>query len=172
MTVTIDVYGTPAPEGSHKAFVNKATGRAHIVHDSKRLAPWREAVKYAARRATHGEQPFPSGAVRVSVTVYVRRPKSHYGTGRNAGIVKDSAPLFPSTRVDLDKQVRVVFDGITDAGVWGDDSQVVMLSAHKCYADARHPGAAITIDPMDDDEVRAVFDEITDFDPMDDNDEE
>jgi hypothetical protein len=41
-----------------------------------------------------------------------------------------------------------VFDGLTDAGVWDDDGQVVKITAWKVYADTREPGAFIKISPL------------------------
>ena len=34
-----------------------------------------------------------------TIRFYFDRPKSHYGTGRNEGIVRDSAPGYPVTVV-------------------------------------------------------------------------
>lgn len=44
--IEIRVVGTPAPQGSHKAFV--VNGRASIVDDSKKTRPWRQDVREAA----------------------------------------------------------------------------------------------------------------------------
>ncbi|MGH3500203.1 MAG: RusA family crossover junction endodeoxyribonuclease, partial [Nocardioidaceae bacterium] len=74
------------------------------------------------------------------------RPKSHYGTGGNAHLVKASAPLFPTGKPDADKLLRSVFDALTAARVWRDDAQAVYLGARKVYADARPPGATILIE--------------------------
>jgi len=46
---------------------------------------------------------------------------------------------------DLDKLVRAVCDGLTDAGIWDDDSQVIRLIARKDYADNCEPGVDIQV---------------------------
>ena len=43
----------------------------------------------------------------------------------------------------LDKLLRAVLDGVTDAGAWRDDSQVAQLSAVKRWADAETPGGGV-----------------------------
>ena len=71
------------------------------------------------------------------LSFYLPRPKGHHGTGKNAGIVKASAPRFPATKPDIDKLTRSTLDALGEAGVWADDSQVVRLSVSKDYADTR-----------------------------------
>ena len=61
----------------------------------------------------------------------MERPKSHFGTGKNADKVKQSAPVFPATMPDIDKLMRAILDGLTDAQVWLDDGQVVWCPDHQ-----------------------------------------
>jgi Holliday junction resolvase RusA-like endonuclease len=50
-------------------------------------------------------------------------------------------------RPDLDKLLRSTLDGLTDAGVWRDDSQVVSISAAKVYAkNGDTPGVIIEVE--------------------------
>ena len=74
--------------------------------------------------------------------IYFPRPRAHYGTGRNANRLKDSAPLWHDKRPDVDKLARAVLDAITESGTLRDDCQVVALSARKRYGP---PGVAITL---------------------------
>jgi Holliday junction resolvase RusA-like endonuclease len=75
-----------------------------------------------------------SGPVEVDVTFYLERPAT----------VTVKARPWPIKPPDLDKLVRSL-DGLTDAGVWDDDGQMVVLRASKVYADTREPGASIKI---------------------------
>ncbi len=154
--LTIRVLGTPAPQGSKRAFRNKHTGRIQQVESSERVKPWREAVKWAARQAMempdlvlahNANVALFDCPVEVAVTFTMPRPKGHYRTGRNAHLLRDAAPLFPAGTPDLDKTVRSTFDGLGEAGVWRDDAQVVYVSAWKIYESARYglPGAHITV---------------------------
>ena len=138
MSLTFDVYGRPAPQGS-KRYVggNRAQG-GRFIEASKYLPAWRKAILEAATVAMD-EQGWEkvSGPVEVDVTFYLERPAT----------VQVSARPWPIKPPDLDKLVRSL-DGLTDAGVWDDDGQMVILRASKQYADTREPGASITITPI------------------------
>ena len=82
--------------------------------------------------------------VYVQLDFYLSRPKSHYGTGRNAQKIKESAPSWPG-RPDVDKLARAVLDALTGL-VIADDSTVVELRAGKSYG--RRPGVAVLVEEM------------------------
>lgn len=72
-------------------------------------------------------------ALVVQITFYFTRPDTHFGTGRNAGVIKDSAPLYPEkTGGDLDKLTRAVLDALTGI-VWKDDKRIVTLPVRRRY---------------------------------------
>lgn len=151
-SLTIRVVGTPIAQGSKRAFVNKYTGRAQVVDDAKGLMPWREAVTHAALLAREDAEfgeliPTEIGPVRVVIRFLFNRPKGHYGTGRNANLVKESAPAHPVTARDVDKLSRGVLDALTAAGVFADDKQVIELTAVKAYtAGVALEGAEIRVE--------------------------
>lgn len=138
--VRIVVRGKPAPQGSKKAFLNKRTGRINQVEDSARSRPWRAQVQQAAEDvlADMGAtaERF-TGPVFVSVAFYFDRPNTHYRSGRNSHLLRDNAPAFPHNKgtYDLDKLQRTIFDALTSAGVWADDSQVASVVATKRWTD-------------------------------------
>ena len=93
-----------------------------MIHDCLRWEDWKAAVAFGAREVFHGE---PLLEALVLHLLFTRtRPKSHFGTGKNAGILKASAPDSPSSKPDLTKLVRAVEDSLTGI-VWKDDAQVV-----------------------------------------------
>lgn len=145
MTVlSITVHGIPAPQGS-----KRHVGGGRMIEMSKALGPWREAVKKAARDAiddhrANGDWVLSNQPVGLEVYFHFLRPKGHYGTGRNAGKLRASAPLRPAVIPDLSKLIRSTEDALTDAGVWRDDALVVSVSAGKFYDEA-FCGARITI---------------------------
>lgn len=139
--IVIEVRGQPAPQGSKRP-VRLGNGKIGMVESSKAVGPWREAVRAECQRVMKAEDGPLDGAVAVSVTFTVARPRGHFGTGRNAHMVKDSAPSYPAARPDLDKMLRAVLDGLTVGGAWADDSQVVRIGAEKLYG---IPGARIRI---------------------------
>ena len=140
----IYVVGTPAPQGSHRAFVVK--GRAIVTQDSKKTKPWREAVKAAA----HDPQRTPLvGPVEVSIVFYMPRPQAHYRSGKHAGELKATAPDWCDKRPDIDKCTRSTCDALTEAGVYRDDNQVVRLSVQQRYAN-HTAGARIVVTALTD----------------------
>ncbi len=146
--LTIRVLGTPAPQGSKSAFRNKYTGRIQQVESSKKVKPWREAVKQAAADAIMASAwERAEGPVELHIVFVFARPKSHFRTGRNAHLLRDDAPHWRASTPDISKTVRATEDALTDAGVWRDDGQVVHVTALKVYEGRVNglPGAHITI---------------------------
>lgn len=150
--ITFHVAGIPAPQGSKTAMPvrknGKLTGKTNLVESSKALKPWRTLVTHQARRAKpKGFTPY-AGAVRVEVIFLFPRPKDHYGTGRNAGELKPSAPEHHLKKPDIDKTLRAILDSLTMAGIYRDDSQVVEVQTSKRYATGGNPGASISVQPL------------------------
>jgi Holliday junction resolvase RusA-like endonuclease len=142
------VNGIPAPQGS-----KRHVGNGRMVESSKAVGPWREAVRAEAQRVREaaGWQPLaPGQPASVTLVFALGRPRTHYGTGRNAGQEKASAPHFPAGRPDVDKLARAVLDGLTEGGVLEDDGQVVSLVATKIWAHGDMPeGALIMVEACD-----------------------
>ena len=133
------VPGKPQSQGS-KRWVGR------MIEANKDLAPWRATVTAYTLKAirAHGNERMFIGPVTIRLEFYFARPKAHYGTGKNAGKLKPNAPTWVSTTPDADKLVRAICDGITDAGLWQDDSLVVEIHAVKMYAE--QPGVLITVE--------------------------
>ncbi|HLM89272.1 MAG TPA: RusA family crossover junction endodeoxyribonuclease [Streptosporangiaceae bacterium] len=136
--IKITVDGRPAPQGSK---VRNRYGA--IYEDNRAVRPWRDAVRTEAQRAQRAEDGPMFGAVLVVIVFRLARPKGHYGTGRNAGTVRSSAPAHPSGKPDVDKLARAVLDGLTEGSAFKDDAQVVSLQVTKVYAE--RTGADITV---------------------------
>ena len=126
---TIVIPSNPIPKGSIRAFIGKTTGRAIVVADRrKQLRQWEATIaEHASRHCNGGPH---SGMVCVSMIFIFKRPKSHFGSGRNAERMKPLAPCGHMQRPDVDKLVRAVLDGLTGVA-FVDDSQVVMIEARK-----------------------------------------
>lgn len=132
----IRVYGEPAPQGSKKAYVRG--GRAVVVEQSAKVAPWRNSVSAAAVQVRQEQPTQFIDAVAVRIVFFMPRPVS-VPKGR----------MYPSVKPDLDKLVRSTLDALSDAGVWTGDQLVVQLHASKRYATADvecAPGATIWIE--------------------------
>jgi Holliday junction resolvase RusA-like endonuclease len=124
-TFKVTAIGTPAPQGS-----KRHVGRGVMIESSKKVKPWREAVKQAASdliavagetgRLTAG---FPlDGPLVVTICFTLARPKS-----------APKSRTRPDRMPDLSKLIRSTEDALTDAGVWADDARVVGVAARKVY---------------------------------------
>jgi len=126
------VRGLPAPQGS-----KTLTRYGALMESSKKVKPWRQDIIHAALEAYSGK-PFDE-PVGVSVTFVFPRPKSHYGTGKNAEFLKKNAPYFCTSKKngDIDKLCRSTFDALSvssGGSVIMDDSLIVAVKAWKRYA--------------------------------------
>lgn len=154
--VEFTVYGQPAAQGS-KRYVGHRRGadgreRAVLIEQSKRVKPWRRNVADAAVLARPAE--LFDGPLVADMVFSFARPAGHFGTGRNAGVLKASAPLAPAVAPDLSKLARSTEDALT-AIVWKDDSRVVAYGRlAKVYAGSddpdalAEPGAVIRVRPF------------------------
>lgn len=145
--LTIDITGTPAPQGSKRAFV--VNGHAVMTESSTKVKPWRQDVVAAVLNTianTPAFEPY-AGPVRVDITFYLPRPRYHYRTGARAHELKDGAPTYVDKKPDKDKLERATCDALTTSGVIRDDSQIAAGFVEKRYADAA-TGARITITPL------------------------
>lgn len=129
--IKFTIAGIPAPQGS------KTRTNWGVREDNPATKPWRSSVAWEATAAMSQLDAEPlAGPVQVHALFYFPRPKSHYGTGRNAETLKESAPAYVATKPDLDKLLRAIGDGITGIVV-RDDNQIVSLSARKLYGTPR-----------------------------------
>lgn len=116
------VFGIPIPKGSTRAFIPKGWKRPIVTADNTKSKPWQEAIVSAARDVV-GHSPPLEGPVDLVVRFFLPRPVS--APRRVVDHVK---------KPDLDKLLRCLKDGLTRAGVYRDDAQVVTVRASKAFA--------------------------------------
>ena len=63
----------------------------------------------------------------------MKRPKSHFGTGKNANKLKPSAPEYHTKKPDVDNIIKLVFDAL-NGEFWTDDSVIDEIVARKVWA--------------------------------------
>ena len=83
--------------------------------------------------ATHQIDRMYQGAVKMECDFVFKRPKSHFGTGRNAGKLKLSAPVFHIQTPDADNCLKFIKDCLNNHA-YKDDSQVVSVAIRKRWA--------------------------------------
>ncbi len=138
------VHGKPRPQPRQRHFAKKlASGKIMArSYDPGTAEAWKGAVALAAR-------PFLpkvplDGPLRVSLAFYMPRPKSHFGTGKNADNLKPSAPIWHTTGGgknggDRDNLDKAVLDCLTQIGFWRDDGLVCSGELEKRYAGHGEP---------------------------------
>ncbi len=105
------VLDTPAPQGS-KAYKGMVNGHGRLVESSKKIGPWREAVKYAAPAG-----PCLDGPVMMHVVFTLPRPKS-----------ARKSEKWPCKSPDIDKILRGLLDPLVSVGLLADDARVVDIT--------------------------------------------
>jgi Holliday junction resolvase RusA-like endonuclease len=134
------VIGLPVPQGTMICRgSNSKTGKGrHILNyqNAKELNAWRDLVEAGARRYV-GEEADEGQPLEALLTWSLPRPNSHYGTGRNSDRLKDLAPLYPTSRPDVDKLTRAILDALTKSRRIVDDAQVTDAVVRKRYATTR-----------------------------------
>lgn len=89
------------------------------------------------------EKELLSGPLRVDRYYYFGYRQEHYGTGRNAGNVKTSAPYWRDKKPDIDNYDKFIFDVLTGA-IWQDDGQVCSGMHVKVYSTSPRTEVYIT----------------------------
>jgi Holliday junction resolvase RusA-like endonuclease len=118
-------------------------GRAILTDDSgEKGRLWRASVQQAAVEVFKGE--LIESAVRVRCDFYFIRPRSHYGSGRNEGVLRSSAPAHHLVKPDGTKLWRAVEDALTGI-IWRDDSIVVSQLVNKHYGPENRVDIAIEL---------------------------
>jgi Holliday junction resolvase RusA-like endonuclease len=158
--VVVTIGGTPVGKGSLKCVGTRGARQHVLVEDNPRTQAWRDEIARAMRAAEFevADQGQPIG---IEISSTLPRPAGHYGTGRNSGGLRPSAPEHPVAHGtgDVDKLARLVLDALQDADVLADDAQVVEVLSRKAYPDEgglvplpdvlTHPGVRIRIYPIE-----------------------
>lgn len=117
-------YGAPVTQGSVSAYPTKGGRGVRTVSKTPALIEWREIVRAAAVAAAGPDWETQDGAAKVHLAYFVPRPRS----------APKTIDIWPTKGQDIDKLERAVFDAITNAGIWTDDSRVVQVVHKKRYA--------------------------------------
>jgi len=127
--VKLTIPAEPQPCHRHRSTRN---GRIYPDPRNEHYAKIVQAAWMEAGRPSFGDKLLALGA-----TFWLKRPKSHYRTGRYAGTLKDSAPMRPRGKPDLDNLLKAILDNLNGC-LYNDDAQVVCLSGvNKLYGEPR-----------------------------------
>ena len=141
MGIEIDIKGNPVAQKRHR---HTRTGHVYDP-SSKDKTLWKSLLgRYAMSKPLKDE-------LVVLLRFTVARPKSHYRTGKNKHLIKDSAPKKHIQRPDIDNFVKFYLDVLQDMGMYENDSQITTIIAEKKWG--KHGRVEICIDE------EATFDE-------------
>jgi len=72
----------------------------------------------------------------MSVEYYFDRPKGHYGTGKNSGKLKESAPKVHIKMPDIDNCLKFTMDALQSSKkFFNNDSQINEIYGKRHYTD-------------------------------------
>lgn len=144
MKHTLNIQGIPAPGGSKRGFYIAKLKRVVITDaGGERTKNWRAICAEAARQQYAGDP--LQGPLQVTFMFFMPRPKGHYGTGKNASVLKPNAPTLHTSKPDALKLARSTEDALTGI-LWGDDAQTALLTVEKRYG--TRPGCRVIVETM------------------------
>ena len=85
-----------------------------------------------------------SAPIALELVFYMARPRNHYGSGKKAECLKDSAPEHHSGRPDLDNLTKFVQDALNKI-YYRDDALICELTARKVYSERPRTEITITV---------------------------
>ena len=122
------IEGTPKPQPRVKAV---RRGKHVGVYTPSSADAWRDTLKIGLNR--HAGKNI-EGAFAVKLSFFLKRPKSHFRTGRFSHLLRDDAPEYHTKVPDCDNLAKLVLDVLTKIAYFKDDSQVTLLYTTKTYA--------------------------------------
>ena len=152
-TIHFIVYGKAETAGSKKAFTfrDKSSGktRASVTDDNPKTKSWQGAVTQEAAEAMRklGRSELIDAPLNVVFLFHIPRPRSHFGTGRNSGVLKGSVRAYPDRRPDALKLARAAEDACTGV-IWTDDARIVDGGQKKVYGEPARMDVFITELPV------------------------
>jgi Holliday junction resolvase RusA-like endonuclease len=113
------VQGEAIPQGSKT--IAQGGGKTWLRDANPKLKAWRKSASEQIKQQLPKDLMFEKNEpVRAIILVYLPKPKT----------VKRTRP---TVKPDVDKLCRSIFDSITEAGAWVDDSQCVDVKIAKHY---------------------------------------
>ena len=133
MRIEFTVYGNPKAQKRHRTSTKDKQGNP-LPFPRRHDPSATDKADFLAQTMEHRPETPLICPLDLLVSFVFPRPTSHYGTGRNAGKLKASAPAFHVTKPDLDNCLKLVLDALN--GVFFlDDRQIMHINAYKLYGD-------------------------------------
>ena len=120
---TFIIKGNPIPQKRHR--MGRGFSYDPSAPDKKRV---RLELLLKNNKVIH------TGPVNMFVTFYMKRPKSHYRTGKFSNMLKNDAPMQHTKKPDIDNLLKFIMD-CCNGIVYKDDCQVNRCSVSKVYCE-------------------------------------
>ena len=122
--ISFTIPGKPVALKRHRI---SARGGMYDPSSTDKKKIWLQIAKYKPKQPLNGD-------VFIQLIFVLKRPKSHYRTGKYKHLLKDNLPEYHSFKPDLDNLVKMILDCIsgTDKMIV-DDCQVCRIQAEKVY---------------------------------------
>jgi Holliday junction resolvase RusA-like endonuclease len=138
--IRFHVPGEPKAQPRVKA---RAVGGIAHIYTPPTADGWKSAVRGLARCEYRG--PPSRCAFRLKIEFVFARPRSHFGTGRNADVLKRTAREHHTQKPDLDNCEKAILDALNGV-IWRDDAQIVDLHTTKRWGE--RDGAWIEVEEV------------------------
>ena len=137
-----DRYGNPVRNAAGQQIW---TARAY----QEKPENWVSAIRCTAIKFVPKQQ--ITGPCRVDITWVFARPLAHFGTGKNEGKLKSTAPHWHIQKPDRDNADKTILDTLTELEFWRDDTVACSGLLNRIWAPVgAHNGALITIQELAD----------------------
>jgi len=127
-SITFTVPGNPIALKRHRSFQR---GDFKGTYDPSKG----DKLNFLAKAIEHRPDVPLDEPLRVKLSFYFQRPKIHYGTGKNANKLKESAPMWHTKTPDVDNIVKFIADSLNKI-FWRDDSIICQLVVIKMYSES------------------------------------
>jgi Holliday junction resolvase RusA-like endonuclease len=134
--IKFTVYGDPSAQKRHRSTSRNGKLRQYDPSSDKKGDFLLMCLK------NKPNEPIKDKPIRLVIEFVFKRPKSHYGTGKNSLKLKDSAPDKHINKPDIDNLLKFVMDALNGI-YWHDDSQIWNVDVSKFYGDV--PLTEVTI---------------------------
>lgn len=133
MEIQFTILGNPKAQKRHRTYTRGKGGK--LLPFARNVDPSKtDKADMLAQIMQYNPGAPWTGPVELRVTWFIPRPRSHYRTGKNAGILRDDAPRYCGKKPDIDNYLKALLDCMN--GVFFlDDCQVARVTAFKVYED-------------------------------------
>jgi len=142
-TINVTVLGEPKAQKRHR---HAKRGNFIATYDPQK-ADKQDFLSIVQKNAPLEPLDRP---LKVEINFFFSRPTNHYGTGKNAGVLKPTAPTFHTVKPDTDNLAKFILDAMNKV-YWIDDSRICNLVVTKKYDNK--PRTDITVSAAEDEEI-------------------